>query len=56
MYGYEYDDWPLEPLVEAFETLASRHLQIGERVRVGFDGLVHPVHQRGVVMAWEIQP
>ena len=56
MYGYEYDEWPLEPMVEAFELLASQQVTLGPRLAAEFDGLVHPVHQRGAVVAWEIAP
>jgi hypothetical protein len=52
MYGYEAGDWPIDILVNAFEVLASR--MIGPRETATFDGLVHPVHLRGSVHAWEI--
>ena len=54
MYGYEYPEFPLEPLVSAFEVLASREVDLGARVSASFDGLIHPVHQEGKVMAWEL--
>lgn len=55
MYGYDYPDWPLEPLVEAFEKLARDRVSLAERVQEPFQGLVHPVHQQGAVLAWEVR-
>ena len=54
IYGYEYKDWPLEPMIDAFERLATAVVQIGERHSASFDGLIHPVHTSGAVFAWEI--
>ena len=54
MYGYEAAKWPLEPLVSAFETLATRAIGLGPRESATFDGLIHPVHKSGAVFAWEI--
>lgn len=52
IYGYEYDDWPMELAIAAFERLAGEW--IGERVSAEFTGLVHPVHRRGAVHAWPL--
>ena len=54
MYGYEAAKWPLEPLVSAFETLATRAIGLGPRESATFDGLIHPVHKSGAVFAWEM--
>jgi hypothetical protein len=54
IYGYDYDSWPMEPAVEAFEQLACYRVQLGPRHSASFDGLIHPVHQRGGVFVWEI--
>jgi hypothetical protein len=54
IYGYDYDEWPMEPAVEAFEQLARCRVQLGPRHFARFDGLIHPVHQRGGVFVWEI--
>jgi hypothetical protein len=56
IYGYDYPDWPMDPAIEAFETLAASKGEIGTRVTATFEGLVHPVHQRGRVFAWEVRP
>ena len=54
IYGYDYRDWPMEPAMEAFEQLARYRVQLGPRHFASFDGLIHPVHQRGGVFVWEI--
>jgi hypothetical protein len=54
IYGYDYDDWPMEPAVQAFEQLARHRVQLGPRQFTTFGGLIHPVHQRGGVFVWEI--
>jgi|tagenome__1003787_1003787.scaffolds.fasta_scaffold20571626_1 hypothetical protein len=56
IFGYDYDQWPMDPAIEAFEALARRRVDLGERHVAGYEGLVHPVHQRGRVFAWEIRP
>jgi len=54
IYGFEHKRWPLEPAVSAFEVLAKCRSDLGERHQCVFSGLIHPVHSRGAVMAWEI--
>lgn len=54
IFGYEYELWPLEPMVEAFEVLARRRVLLGERKESRVEGLTHPVHQQGAVFAWEL--
>jgi hypothetical protein len=54
IYGYDYTDWPMDPAIEAFETLAASKSLLGARAAADFDGLIHPVHQRGRVFAWEV--
>jgi hypothetical protein len=54
IYGYDYDDWPMEPAVEAFEQLARYRVQLGSRHFARFNGLIHPIHRRGGVFVWEI--
>lgn len=51
IFGYDYDDWPMDP---AIETLASQRVILGDQHAATYDHLVHPVHQRGRVFAWEI--
>jgi hypothetical protein len=55
IFGYDSDRWPMDPAIEAFEALARTFgFQLSERVTSPFDGLTHPVHQRGRVFAWEV--
>jgi len=55
IFGYDAADWPLLPAIEAFEALASRRYQLGDRNEARFSGLVHPVHASGSVFAWELR-
>jgi hypothetical protein len=54
IYGYDYPGWPMDPAIDAFAALAERSVVLGPVAVSGFDGLVHPVHRRGRVFAWEI--
>lgn len=54
IFGYEVEDWPLAPAIEAFELLAASYLQLGSRAQASFETLVHPVHARGTVFGWAI--
>jgi len=54
IYGYEYEGWPMEPAIEAFEVLARERVVLGDRHSASFQGLVHPVHKQGQVVAWEL--
>ena len=56
IYGFEHKDWPLEPAIEAFETLACARVRVGPRCVATFEGLVHPIHSEGKVFSWEIGP
>jgi hypothetical protein len=56
IYGYAYPQFPLEPLVEAFEALAGRQVRLGGRSTATFQGLIHPVHRHGAVFGWEVLP
>jgi hypothetical protein len=39
----------MDPVIEAFETLASQRVKLASHAVSSFDGLIHPVHQRGRV-------
>ena len=56
IYGYDYPGWPMDPAIEAFETLASQRVTLANRAVASIDGLLHPVHQRGRVFGWQIAP
>lgn len=55
IYGYEYEGYPLEPIVDAFECLASNTVLLSKRYTAKFSDLIHPVHQAGAVYAWTLQ-
>jgi hypothetical protein len=52
IYGYDYDAWPMDPVIEAFEVLARTRVDLAARTESRFDGLIHPVHRRGRVFGW----
>jgi hypothetical protein len=52
--GYGYPDFPLEPAIHAFETLAANEVQLGRRHEAKFSNLVHPVHREGSVFVWSV--
>ena len=56
MYGYDHDDWHLDPAIEAFELLARTKVTLGDRLANSFKDLVHPIHSKGRVFAWELLP
>jgi len=56
IFGYHHDDWPLEPAIDAFESLAARQVRLGPRQMASTPPLVHPVHSLGQVFGWELSP
>jgi hypothetical protein len=54
IYGYEYAGYPLQPVIDAFETLASKVVKLSNAAQATFNGLVHPIHQHGAVYAWTV--
>ena len=54
IYGFDYDNWPMDPAIEAFERLAGEIAPLLGSCQARFGGLVHPVHQQGRVYTWEI--
>ena len=56
--GYEHEppQVSLEPLWDAFEAIAAAVLKIelGPRTVAKRDGLIHPVHQRLMIVGWEV--
>ena len=54
IYGFDHVDWPLDPAIDAFERLATSRAQISGRHESTFADLVHPVHQKGRIFAWEL--
>jgi hypothetical protein len=54
IFGYEHEEWPLAPAIDAFVVLAERITPLRPAGSAEFDNLVHPVHSRGRVYAWEL--
>lgn len=54
IYGFDDSEWPLETAIAAFETLARARARLGTKSTSRSGGLCHPVHQFGVVFAWEL--
>jgi hypothetical protein len=54
IFGYDYEWWPMEPALQAFEQLAQHRVRLSGRVEAHVSGLVHPVHRRARVVAWEL--
>ena len=56
IFGYDYDGWMMDPAIEAFRALAANQANLVECTPASFEGLIHPVHQRGRVFGWELHP
>ena len=54
IYGYDYDDFPIEKTISLFEKTTKDFFNISERYSASFEKLVHPVHTRGSVYGWLI--
>ena len=44
----------MAPAIRAFEVLAADLVDLGERHETAYGELVHPVHTRGAVAAWQL--
>jgi hypothetical protein len=55
IFGYDYAEWPMDPVIEAFETLASKLVDLKTARPSAVADLIHPVHRAGRVFGWEIQ-
>jgi hypothetical protein len=54
IYGYDYEGWPMDPAIEAFEVLVRHRFKLSSRYEASTGGLIHPVHQHGRVFGWEL--
>lgn len=54
IFGYEYEGWPLEPAIDAFERMARGKGHLGERHEALFKNLCHAVHRAGAVYVWQV--
>ena len=56
-YGYDYDEAPLDILVGCYELIANRYFcKFKEQHEQSFEGLIHPVHKRGKVKGYLLDP
>jgi hypothetical protein len=55
IYGYDDPDWPMDPAIDAFETLAAQRVKLASQAVASFDGLIHPVHRCGRVFGWQVE-
>ena len=56
IYGFDYPNQSVEPLIDAFEALTNRKVELGPRCEVDLGALVHPVHAAGRVFGWRVGP
>jgi len=54
VYGFDYPTHPLEIALHALDVLLRDAGSVGSPISAGFENLVHSVHARGSVTAWEI--
>jgi len=54
IYGYDYEGWPMDPAIEAFEVLVKSGFRLSNRFESSTGSLIHPVHQCGRVFGWEL--
>ena len=54
IYAYDFPDYPMMDIIEAFELLANRRVVMGPRHMAPFSELIHPVHKEGAVFAWAV--
>ena len=54
IYAYDAPNHPMLDLIECFEVLAQRVVNLGPRHSSPFTDLVHPVHKDGAIFAWEV--
>lgn len=54
VYGFDHEDRQLDAVIEVIEFVLERNGRISERYQADFADLIHPVHSRGRVFAWEL--
>jgi hypothetical protein len=55
IYGFDFADRSLHPVIDAFEALARTRVRLGQRREAGLYRLVHPVFSEGRVFGWELE-
>lgn len=41
IFGHDYEGWPMDPVIEAFETLVAQRVELGSRHTAAYEHLVH---------------
>lgn len=54
LWGFDYPERPLAPLITVFEFMLHERVSVTGRVESPFSDLVHPHHWRGKVLAWSV--
>jgi hypothetical protein len=54
IYGFDDEEWPLEPAIAAFEALAATRASLKTRQLARSGALCHPVHKTALVYGWEL--
>jgi hypothetical protein len=54
IYGFDDPKPPLMWLIEAFELIAGKHVNLGDRHEAPLRNLIHPIFASGGVFAWEL--
>ena len=54
IYGFDYQQFPMNDVIDSFELLAKARVRLSERYWAPFSDLVHPIHRAGQVFGWEI--
>ena len=53
IYGYDYDEAPMDIIVGCYELIADKYFcKFKETYEQSFDGLIHPIHKRGKVKGY----
>jgi hypothetical protein len=54
VYGFDYEDRPLEPAIEHWSCWPRTKVMLGSRCEAAIGTLIHPVHRSGRLLAWEV--
>ena len=54
LWAFDYPKYPVEPLLDVYRFMLDQRVNVLEFAEASFDGLVHPHHKRGQVLAWSV--
>ena len=53
MYGYDYDNFPIDRILGCFELIAEKYFcKIIKQYEQSFEDLIHPIHKKGKVKGY----